>query len=347
MDYPQFLHLLRLVTLVAVLTKNSYAVDVEDVQVHNLTDSFLKVIPTCRSNSSLSSLVIERNQITLSDEDRKSLASYSGLVELHLDDNYVTNIPSRYLSIVPHLKVLSLSRNKISSIQPESLYGLHDLTVLNLSHNLLTSLPAQLFSNLNNLQVVDLQDNPWNCSCQLLRRIEGIKAVMTGPNTKCASPEQQAGMNLSEAITKCNPKSTPSSTMPSQNPLRHTTGYTQQPQLPATLPKTMQTTNPNNYEQKHASGNTWIFAACVAALALTTSILIVCAIKGPAWYRLFHNYRHKRLQQEENQEGSTTSSIYSETGRYMNQLTFTFEHHRAEREEDVQYFEDPYIKPEV
>ncbi|XP_077480168.1 leucine-rich repeat-containing protein 19-like [Stigmatopora argus] len=347
MGHPQFIHLLWIVTLVAIfLTKNSYAADVKDMQVHNLTNSFLKAIPPCSTNWSLSSLVIERNQITLSDEDRQSLATYSGLLELHLDDNYVTNISSHYLSVAPHLRVLSLSKNKISSLQPESFNGLHDLTVLNLSHNLLTSLPAQLFSKLNNLQVVDLQDNPWNCSCQLLSSIAEIKAavVMTeGKNTKCASPEQQVGMDLSEAITKCHTTSTPPSTMAPQNPPCLTKGSTQQPQLSATLPKILQSTDPKGNEQK--SGNTWLFTACVAALALTTSTLIACAIKGPSWYRLFHNYRHKRLQQDESHSGRTASSIYSETDRYMNQLTFTFEPRRADREED--YFEDPYIKPEM
>ncbi|XP_077591714.1 leucine-rich repeat-containing protein 19-like [Stigmatopora nigra] len=349
MGHPQCIHLLWILPLVAIfLTKNSYAVDVKDMQVHNLTNSFLKAIPPCSTNWSLSSLVIERNQITLSDEDRQSLATYSGLLELHLDDNYVTKLSSRYFSVVPHLRVLSLSKNKISSVETESLYGLDDLTVLNMSHNLLTSLPAQLFSRLNNLQVVDLQDNPWNCSCQLLSSIAGIKAaiVMTeGTNTKCASPEQQVGMDLSEAITKCHTTSKPTSTMAPQKPPQLTTGSTQQPQLSATLPNILQSTGSKGNEQKHGSGKTWMFTACVAAFALTTSTVIMCAIKGPSWYRLFHNYRHKRLQQDESHTGRTSSSIYSETERYMNQLTFTFEPRRTDRDEE--YFEDPYIKPDI
>ncbi|XP_061613597.1 leucine-rich repeat-containing protein 19-like isoform X2 [Phyllopteryx taeniolatus] len=342
----QFLRLLWLVSFVAIYTKNNdAAVAVEDTHVHNLTDKSLKTIPPSISNSSVTSLVIERNQITLTSGDRHCLASYPRLVALHLDGNQVTHIPARYLSVVPKLSVLSLSRNQISSLQPESFYGLNDLTVLNLSHNLLTSLPAKLFSKLNNLQTVDLQDNPWNCSCQLLSTIEEIRAAgvtIVGSNIKCASPEQQAGMHLFEALTKCYPTSSPSSTVDPQNPPTGTTGHSQQPKVS----KMMLTTSPNNSDEKHVSGNTWRFTACVAALALTTSMLIVCAIKAPSWYRLFRNYRHRRLRQEENRQGRTASSIYSETGRYMNHQTFTFEHHGAEGEEDVHYFEDPYIKTE-
>lgn len=85
-------------------------------QVRNLTNVFLKAIPPHPgdSNSSVTSLVVERNQITLSNGDKISLAGYPQLVELHLDLNRVTSIPARYLSIVPNLSVLSLSNNQIS-----------------------------------------------------------------------------------------------------------------------------------------------------------------------------------------------------------------------------------------
>ncbi|KAM9774588.1 leucine-rich repeat-containing protein 19-like [Syngnathus typhle] len=326
----QFLHLLCSVCLVAIFAKNNHAV--ENANVRNLTATLLDVIPCGSSNSSVTSLVVERNQITLSNEDRQALASYPQLLELHLDLNQVTNISARYLSVLPNLSVLSLSKNQISSLVPESFYGLEALRMLNLSHNLLTSLPAKLFSELNNLQVVDLQGNPWNCSCHLLSSIEEIRAagVTIGQNTKCASPRQQAGMNVLEA--ECHPTAASSS---------NSTSGTMEP---SKKPDVLLTIDPDDSNQMPASGNTWKFVACVVALALTTSMLVVCAIKGPSWYRLFHNYRHRRLQQEENQEDRPASSIYSETGRCMTHQTIAFENNRAEGEEDVHYFEDPYIK---
>lgn len=79
-----------------------------------MTNHLLQVIPHCDNSSSVTKLVIERSLITLNKADRLALASYSRLVELHLDGNLVTTIPAKYFSVVPHLRVLSLSRNKIS-----------------------------------------------------------------------------------------------------------------------------------------------------------------------------------------------------------------------------------------
>ncbi|KAF0028343.1 hypothetical protein F2P81_019430 [Scophthalmus maximus] len=94
-------------------------------------------------------------------------------------------------------------------------------------------------------------------------------------------------------------------------------------------------------------GNTWKFTACVVALALTTSMLIVCAIKGPSWYKLFHNYRHRRLNQQEDDEDNFASTVFSEIERYHNHQTFTFEHQNGQTEEEEDgYFEDPYIRRE-
>ena len=76
-------------------------------------------------------------------------------------------------------------------------------------------------------------------------------------------------------------------------------------------------------------------------------MLIVCGVKGPSWYKLFYNYRHRRLHQEEDED--VVSTVFS--GRYMNHQTFTFKQENGqleeeEAEEEDEYFEDPYIKRE-
>lgn len=97
-------------------------------------------------------------------------------------------------------------------------------------------------------------------------------------------------------------------------------------------------------------GNTWKFTACVAAIALCTSMLIVCAIKGPSWYMLFSNYRHRRLRQEENEEG-LDQTVFTNARRSLNhaldiQQTCAYKQNnrRVEEEEEEGYIEDPYIK---
>ncbi|XP_067434133.1 leucine-rich repeat-containing protein 19-like isoform X3 [Thunnus thynnus] len=334
-----------------VLGNNDKVVEADKLQVKNVTNR-QEVIPYDGKGTSINKLVIERNQITLNEQDRLALAHFPKLVELHLDNNLVTNIPAHYFSVAPHLRVLSLSGNMIHSLDSESFSGLNDLTELDLSNNRLTSLPSQLFRGIKHLQVLKLQGNPWNCSCPLLSSIREIKATgvrFAGPPTKCVSPKRQAGKDLLEAAAKCYPSPPPSSTADPKNPVNF-----QQHQVSITLPKTTLTSSTTknlgiNKDQTPVLGNTWKFTACVAASTLCIFMLIVGAIKGPSWYKLFHNYRHKRLQQEEDGREDTVSTVFSETGRHVSHQTFTFKQDDGqveEEEEEDGYFEDPYIKRE-
>ncbi|XP_035523705.1 leucine-rich repeat-containing protein 19-like isoform X2 [Morone saxatilis] len=333
-----------------ILGGNAALAGEDKLQVKNWTNNSLKVIPQCNTSCSVTKLLIEGNLITLNKADRLALASYTRLVELHLGGNLVTGIPAKYFSVVPHLRVLSLSGNKISSLDPESFSGLDDLTEVDLSHNLLTSLHTQLFRQLKTLQVLNLQENPWNCSCPLLSSIGALKAAgvtIGGPRVSCASPENQVGTDLLEATAVCYP-SAPAPTFTTD---QHKMPVNIQQSRASTtvLQTTLKSQNHNNKDQTPVLGNSWKFTACVVALALFTSMLIVCAIKGPSWYRLFHNYRHRRLRQEE--DGDAVSTVFSDTGTHLSHQTFTFRQDNGrmegeQEEEEDGYFEDPYIKRE-
>nr|XP_046226605.1 leucine-rich repeat-containing protein 19-like isoform X2 [Scatophagus argus] len=308
----------------------------------------LQVIPYNDNSSNVTKLVIKESLITLNEADRLALSSYPRLVELHLDGNLVTSIPANYFSVMPQLKVLSLSRNKISSLDPESFSGLDFLTEVDLSHNLLTSLHTQLFRRLNKLQVWNLQENPWNCSCPLLNDTGDVEAAgVGGPKTECASLESQDGRDLLQAV--CDPSPTPTFATDPQKP--PTAVNFQQVTM---LKTTMTSQNLINKDQTPVLGNTWKFTVCVVALALCTAMLIICGIKGPSWYKLFYNYRHRRLHQEdaEEEEEDAVSTVFTETRRHRSHQTFTFEQEngRTEQEEEEEeedgYFEDPYIKRE-
>lgn len=69
---------------------------------------------TAAGNATVTKMVLEGGLITLSEADRRALATHPGLEELHLDGNMVAHVPAQYFRVVPQLKVLSLSRNKIS-----------------------------------------------------------------------------------------------------------------------------------------------------------------------------------------------------------------------------------------
>lgn len=90
--------------------------------------------------------------------------------------------------------------------------------------------------------------------------------------------------------------------------------------------------------------NTWKFTACVASLALFTLIVVICAIKGPSWYKLFHNYRHRQLQQEE--EDDIISTVFTKRSSSTTNQTFTFKPQNGQIEEDDGYIEDQFIERE-
>lgn len=75
-------------------------------------------------------------------------------------------------------------------------------------------------------------------------------------------------------------------------------------------------------------------------------MLIVFAIKGPSWYKLYYNYRHQRLAQDRDEEKDVVSARIS--GKYLKNQTFTFKQHNGQiqEEEGDEYFEDPYIRRE-
>lgn len=74
----------------------------------------LQQIPPSNNASSITKLLLNRSQITLTEEDRLTLANYSELEELDLTGSQVTQIPAQYFAVVCKLRVLSLSANKIS-----------------------------------------------------------------------------------------------------------------------------------------------------------------------------------------------------------------------------------------
>ncbi|KAK5603770.1 hypothetical protein CRENBAI_001315 [Crenichthys baileyi] len=346
----QFLLLLGLSAL--VVNGKSEEFEGKDEQlVRNLTDKLLQVIPPNANNSKVFMLVTEGNRITLNETDQQALNSYLTLVELHLGGNLVTAVPAKYFSRLSHLRVLSLARNSISSLDPEAFYGLDVLEELDLSSNNLTDLPGKLMTELKSLKILHLQNNPWNCSCPLLNTIGRMKeanVTIGSPIIPCASPAEQEGKNLLDFINLCSTSSpvtlqsdlkSPSAPVTS----KHSKGINNKP----TTTSTSQNCTISK-DQKPVLGNTWKFTVCVAVLALATCALILTAIKGPSWYKRFHNYRHRRLQKDdEEEEQDTVSTVFKETRGCGSQQTFMFEklsHRIEEEEEEDGYFEDPYIK---
>lgn len=90
------------------------------------------------------------------------------LENLYLEYNLIKEIAPGTFNPLPNLKLLSLNNNMLSSLPPQIFRNV-PLTKLNLRKNLLMHLPvSNVLDQLNSLEQMYLEDNPWDCSCDLL-----------------------------------------------------------------------------------------------------------------------------------------------------------------------------------
>lgn len=87
---------------------------------------------------------------------------------LYLEYNLIKDIAPGTFNPLPNLKLLSLNNNLLSSL-PAQIFRNVPLTKLNLRKNLLMHLPvSNVLDQLDALEQIYLEDNPWDCSCDLL-----------------------------------------------------------------------------------------------------------------------------------------------------------------------------------
>lgn len=98
-------------------------------------------------------------------------------------------------------------------------------------------------------------------------------------------------------------------------------------------------------------GKSWTFLMGVLAVILSTTALIMAAIKFPMWYRYLKSYNHRRLQEKEESELFEETftpqlcmpSQASETNE--EESIVVFEQFRPYVPEDDGFIEDKYIDP--
>lgn len=94
-------------------------------------------------------------------------------VYLHLDHNYIRNIPESAFADLVHLRDLYLSHNRIDSLASGALRHLGpELRLLDLSHNLLRQASREDFGPTR--AKTRLYHNPWHCDCALQELMETL-----------------------------------------------------------------------------------------------------------------------------------------------------------------------------
>ena len=87
---------------------------------------------------------------------------FSGLPSLqiiHLLDNNLQQLPSRFFANLPNLREVHLDSNGIRSLSDDAFGGSPNVREIYLHSNMLTTLPDGVFDGLSSLRVLDLHDN--------------------------------------------------------------------------------------------------------------------------------------------------------------------------------------------
>nr|XP_015808034.2 SLIT and NTRK-like protein 6 [Nothobranchius furzeri] len=155
--------------------------------------------------------------------DNETFLSLSSLKKLYLNGNRIEKLFSTMFMGLHNLEYLYLEYNIIKEISPGTLNPLPNLKLLSLNNNLLSSLPAQIFRNvplsklnlgknllmhlpvsnvldqLDSLEQIYLEDNPWDCSCDLLslkQWVEKLRKDTVLGRILCHTPKKVMQLEL-------------------------------------------------------------------------------------------------------------------------------------------------------
>lgn len=146
---------------------------------------------------------IDLSQNNISSFINVNLGSLPRLLSLHMEENWIRELPERCLAEVANLQELYMNHNLIASISPMAFQGLSRLVRLHLNSNKLKVIHREWFEPMPNLEILMIGENPVlsidDMNFKPLRNL--LSLVLTRMNLSQLPDEALAGLDNLESIS--------------------------------------------------------------------------------------------------------------------------------------------------
>ncbi|KAG9337950.1 hypothetical protein JZ751_027444, partial [Albula glossodonta] len=254
-----------------------------------------------------------------------AFAGLANLEELDLSHNSIPSLPPRVFANLSSMKSLYLKGNRLHLLENVTFLDLTHLNHLDLDKNLwnCSSTFLWVMNCLNDKKKLGLGaactspkekagesiiNNSTECFPEYKANPEPPKASTQAPTeastqASTVTSTQAPTVTSTQAPTVTSTKATIAkstqafsitTTVPASSQLTTNTATTGQANSGSTTDSIK-----DSSQDTHPVGNSWKFLVGVVVTALITSLLIVCTVKSPKWYRWIFDYRHQRLREDE------------------------------------------------
>ncbi|CAL8268186.1 unnamed protein product [Lota lota] len=219
---------------------------------------------------------------------------------LYLEYNVIKDVAVNTFQHVPNLQLLFLNNNLLKAL-PEGAFNGLTLARLNLRSNHLRSLPVRgVLDRLTALVQVDLFENPWDCSCAVLRLRTWLDLLGAGTavnNVLCSSPRELSGEDMRYIKTTSFCPASPAAGAPVATPSEESF-----PGSTVTIETSLESGTPRD-------------AVPLSVLILVLLLVLLAAVLAAAALLAAARRRHRKAQGEQNNSvNACISSLNMEYG---------------------------------